>query len=340
MKHLSSSEIAKTTPLVDCDKDSGDGLETMFVDMVQQGRIDAGQCPALRPVFHKVHGVLKGNLIVRKDIDEALKVGIFKGANYPIWMRISSDTSPSRTGYESTVGIGLKLFDVPGEKLIDDPDDITFDLILQNHPVFFLDTALDMCEFTRAAVIDNTVDDYLKNHPKTAKILGEMAKPLGSVLASEYWTILPSAFGDANYAKFKLVPHNVARPPTKAPEDPDYLARDLEGRMAAKAAGFTLCVQLRTNADTMPLDQASVPWSEFESPFVPAADLVLPVQDITNPDQKAIGENFACNIWRVTQDHEPQGSLAKVRGQVYRASARLRRTTNKVPDHEAKRYPT
>ena len=338
MSNLSPLTASDNTH-VNCNHSCNDGLETMFVDMVQKGRIEAGQCPALRPVFHKVHGVLKGQLVIRKDIDPILKVGVFTGKEYPILMRISSDTSPQRTGFKSTVGIGLKLFNVPGQKLIDDPDDITFDFIFQNHPVFFLDTAKDMCEFTKAALIDNTVDDYLENHPKTAKILDEMARSLGSVLASEYWTILPSALGKYNHVKFKLIPHIIAVAPDEAPADLDYLARDLEKRMRLNGAKFTLCAQLRTHPEKMPLDQASVLWSELESPFIPVADLILPLQDLTDAEQQAIGENFACNIWRVTQDHKPQGSLADARRQVYRASARLRRTTNNVIDQELKRYP-
>ena len=55
-------------------------------------------------------------------------------------MRFSSDTSPTSPDLQSTLGVGLKLFGVPGEKAFGGEGD-TADFILQNFPVFFVDNA-------------------------------------------------------------------------------------------------------------------------------------------------------------------------------------------------------
>lgn len=64
----------------------------MFVGMVQAGRIAKGQCPAMRPVFLKPHGVVRGTFRVLPNLPDNLKVGLFAGTEYPAWVRFSSDT--------------------------------------------------------------------------------------------------------------------------------------------------------------------------------------------------------------------------------------------------------
>lgn len=52
--------------------------------------------------------------------------------------------------------------------------------------VFFADDAKEMCEFTRAGVVDNDYDSYLDTHPITKKILDYMAKTVNSCLDTPY----------------------------------------------------------------------------------------------------------------------------------------------------------
>ena len=320
---------------VDCGSDPVESLISMFVGMIQKGRIEAGQCPALRPVFLKPHGVALGTFRVRSDLMEDLIVGLFKpGAEYPLWMRSSSDTLPTLSDYRTTVGIGLKLFNTPTPKIFGAPDDTTFDFIFQNMDVFFVDTAKDMCEFTKAGVVDGDYQKYLDDHPKTAKILEQMRKSVGSVLASTYWSIMPFALGPDQHVKYKLEPMLKVDPPASQPADPTFLAADLKNRLADGPAVFKFMIQRRTNPKTMPLDAATVAWPESESPFVHVADVELSQQDIDARGQATYGENLSWNIWRVTEDHKPKGSIAEARRAVYSASSRIRRNANGVPDGE------
>ncbi|SBS32797.1 L-lysine 6-oxidase [Marinomonas spartinae] len=311
-----------------------ESLVNMFVEMIQKGRIEKGQCPALRPVFLKPHGVAKGRFIVNKDLPEELKIGLFAGTEYPLWARFSSDTLPSISDYKTTCGLALKLFNTPTPKIFGLPDETTFDIIMQNYPVFFVDTATDMCEFTRAGVVEGDYGPYLKAHPKTANILDQMATPVGSVLASPYWGILPFSLGEKQYVKYMLKPTIKAKEPTQPPTNPTYLAQEMADRLGKEDIRFEFCLQLRTNPDTMPLDEATVEWSEDESPFIPVAEILFPMQDINARGQAEYGENLSMNIWRVTKDHQPQGSIAQVRRDVYAASAQQRRNINGVPDGE------
>ena len=332
MDHLKSSE-ERNAPNVNCAIDPIQSLVTMFVDMVQSGRIAKGQCPALRPVFLKPHGIAAAHFHVRADLPSELRIGLFTkpGRSYPAWVRFSSDTTPTRTDYKSTLGIGVKLFDAPGEKIFGDPSTGTFDFILQNFDAFFVDTAADMCAFTKAGVVDGDYGPYLKAHPKTAELLDAMARPIASVLSTPYWSGLPFRFGPETYAKYKLEPTLSVDAPTGPPRDPSYLAADLRARLRNGEARFRFMLQLRTVPDRMPLDEATVVWPEELSQPVHVADLILSAQDIAARGQADYGENLSMNIWRVTADHAPVGSIAEARRVVYAASADQRRNVNGVP---------
>jgi hypothetical protein len=337
MSHRLHSAPGKTAPSSsppseDCKNDPIAGLKAMFVDQVQAGRILKGQEPARRPVFLRLHGVARGTFIVRPDLPEDLRVGVFAGSSYPAWVRFSSDIPDGSPDLKTTVGIGIKVFDVPGKKLLS-PEEAatTHDFLLQNHDVFFVDTAKDMCEFTQAS-LNGKFDEYVKDHPATGKILEDMAKVVKSVLSTDYWSVLPYRCGSERYVKYKLEPEFVPPAPGEPNlSDPFYLHADLKARLENGEMRFRFLVQRRTHAATMPLDAATVRWSEELSPPLHVATLVLPAQDVDARGQAAYGENLAFNPWHALAEHAPVGSIADARKVVYKASADLRRNVNGVP---------
>src|SRR5687767_12067164 len=120
-----------------CAEDPDGKLKQMFVDIVQTRRIQQGQSPAMRPVFLKPHGVAGGHFEIRAGLPEDLRVGVFALGRLPAWVRFSSDTLPTNPDLKTTCGIGIKLFDVPGQKLLGDGN--TQDFLLQNYDIFFVD---------------------------------------------------------------------------------------------------------------------------------------------------------------------------------------------------------
>lgn len=317
-------------PCFNCGDDPTNRLIEMFVDMVQKKRIRLGQKPAERPVFRKLHGVAHGRLQMLKDIPADLKVGVFAKKELTAWMRFSSDTSPTSPDLESTVGIGLKVFGVPGEKAFGGEGN-TADFIMQNFPVFFVDNAKDMCEFTYAGVVQGDYPTYLAQHPKTNRLLNEMAKVEGSVLTTTYWGILPFGAGQKQAVKYRLDPET---PPENVSNDaPDYLKTDMANRLSKGDYRFKFMVQRRTNPKTMPLDEATVEWPTDESPFVQVATLIIPRQDVWARGQSEYGQSLAMNIFRVPPEQAPvpESSIAAVRKAVYSASADVRHEANGQP---------
>ncbi len=320
-------------------------LVDMFVQKVQIDKYINGTTPAAtvspRAAFVKIHGSAYGHFAVHSDIPKQYQVGLFQpGATYRAWVRYSSDVVASKPDFSgtagNTAGIGIKLFDIVGEKVL--PDTVgssTVDFVLQNTTSFFAPNAQKMCQFKHAS-LGGYLDLWRKDNPVTDRILNEMTKPVNSLLEETLWSCIPFLFGaDTNpnsqlYCKYKLMP--LAEPNAPAPtagSDPNYLSIDLETRLRAGSVEFQFMLQPRTSM-LMSIDDATDVWDETAdgSPPIAVATLTLFQQDITAPGQRDYGESLAYHIWRTLAAHPPVGTIAEVRKAVYQSSAQIRRHYN------------
>lgn len=309
-----------------------EGIRRMFVDKVQHDHIvDEQQTPAKRAAFIKQHGSAHGVFQVVDNLDKKYQVGLFQpGARFDAWVRYSSDVPDERADKNTTVGIGIKLFAVPGEKALEeDRFATTLDFILQNTEVFFAADAMEMCEFKTAA-INGTLDAFLQDHPETARILDEMGKrTVESVLTEPLWSCIPYKFGEDDYCKFVITTQSVAEPNTPADKEAaGYLAKDMQERLYNGDVRLDFFVQLRNNPETQSIISARSLWKESEAVPVKVATLTLPKQNILARGQGAYGESLAYNIWRTLPELAPVGSIADARKVVYRSSAQVRRNVN------------
>lgn len=140
--------------------------------------------------------------------------------------------------------------------LCPDENSSTHDFNLQNSDVFFVDIARDMCEFKRE-FLNGRGNEY-QRHPTTDRVLKAMEKKVESVLASSFWSGLPSSYCAGRFVEYKLEPVMVAAA-TEEPnfDDPAYLRTHFPSRMCHGDAAFRFMVQFQTNNVDMPL----VDWS-------------------------------------------------------------------------------
>ncbi|HDS1755340.1 MULTISPECIES: hypothetical protein [unclassified Pseudomonas] len=298
-------------------------IENVFIDQVQKKRIAAGQCPARRPVFLRLHGVAHATLEVLPTPAGVTPAGLFaRPASYPAWVRFSSDIPDDRPDLKSTVGVSFKLFDVPGEKSLEpDGQAPTLDFLFQNFPVFFVDDAAGFCSFLQDS------EAYIAKHPLTGQLLDEMEKTVPTALGEKVWSVIPFKYSDT-WCKYILEPEQAPTPGNPDYNDPNYLAKDLEQRLAAQPFRYRLLMQRRVGGDDMPLDRATARWDEQLSVPLHVATLVIPAQDITTHTQADYGEALAFNPARTLKGFEAVGSIAEARRHIYRVSADLRRNVN------------
>lgn len=321
-------------------------LEHMFVDMVQKKRVALGQCPVRRPVFLRTHGIMKGEIEINDKISAALKQGMFaQPGKHAVYIRYSSDLADGRPDWKSTIGLGIKIFDIKGDKVVSDDGANVADIILQNVPFFFVDNAADFCNFTKAS-LEGWGDQWVQeNSPQTNILLDEMEKPIRSVFGTSVWSVVPFQLGKDNYCKYIVRPGTSTFSEEVDTNDPNFLGKDLAARMKAGQATLNLYIQKRPTTKDFeqayldkhfPLDKAMTVWDEDIAKPELVATIKLPKQDITKSEQEIYGDWLDFNIGRVPKSNAPVGSIAEARKVVYAAAAKYRHEMNGQPNEQPK----
>ncbi|MFC5949012.1 catalase family protein [Pseudonocardia lutea] len=313
---------------------------------------------AVRGAHAKSFGLVKAEVEILADVPEAYAQGFYaEPGRHGALMRFSSTSGHLGTDAQLGPGLGLavKIFDVPGEKLVEDePTSNTFDLVLKNNPIFISNTAK---HYLFIEDIANNIHAYLARgragfHQLLADVLtgrGALKQPdwaweemfalvrtatqtpLRNPLLTTYWTMGAMRHGDY-VAKIRIAPAvdsaaHAIHPDLDLAADADVFHPTLVDELKASAFTFDLQVQLCADLTAMPVNVLTVEWPEKLSPFVTVGRVRLPRQDISGPENFEKGDALAFNQWRVTADHRPLGEIMNVR-RIYSASAKVRRTLN------------
>ena len=330
--------------------------------LVSESPTTEGTGRAVRGAHAKALGVAGAEVEILPDMPAEYAQGIYaRPGRHDALIRFSS--ANNHLGPDAqlgpVLGFAIKLFNVPGTKLVDDePDASTFDLVLKNNPVFVASTAR---HYLVLQEVGNDTEKYLARGKAgfrdlltdllTGKGTFEQSDwaweevfafvktaqlPVSNPLLTPYWSMAAVRHGDY-VPKVRVAPAaesatNALHPKLDLTSGPDVFGPALADELSARAFDFDLQVQLCTDLEHMPVDDAMVEWPEALSPFVTVARVHLPRQDITATEQT---DALAFNQWRVTDEHRPLGEIMQVR-RIYSASARVRRTLN----HQSQTEPT
>jgi hypothetical protein len=88
----------------------------------------------------------------------------------------------------------------------------------------------------------------------------------------------------------------------------------------------------------MPVEDATVLWSEKDSPFLEVARVTIPRQEFATPEQDAFCENLSFTPWHALPEHEPVGVMNRVRKALYQEISRYRHERNRAPRAEPKGF--
>lgn len=322
-------------------------LETLR-DIREKVAADEGR--AFRSVHAKSHGILHGRMVV-PALPPVLAQGLFaRLGDYPVVMRLSSTPGDLLDDAVSTPrGMAIQVGEVDGVPL--DPADGSRcqDFLMVNSPVFSAPTARKFLKSLKllAATTDRApaakallsaalrgleaVVEKAGGESATLKALG--GHPATHPLGESYFTQVPLLFGPY-MAKFSLVP---VSPELWALRDaPVELSGRPEALRDAVAAHFTeaggvweLRAQLCVDLARMPIEDASVQWSEELSPYLTVARISAPAQASWNDATSPAEDNaLAFSPWHGLIEHRPLGSIMRVRRRAYATGAQFRQAFN------------
>ena len=117
--------------------------------------------------------------------------------------------------------------------------------------------------------------------------------------------------------------------------DPDAFRHAVVEHFRSKGAEFELRVQLCTDLERMPVENASTPWPDDESPYVAVAKLSFPAQDAYSAArERYFDEALSFQPAHSLDAFRPLGSLMRARLATYQALSSYRHQQNKVTQIE------
>ena len=313
---------------------------------------------AIRSVHAKSHGVVRGKLTVLDALPPELAQGLFaKPGQYAVALRFSTLPGDILDDSVSTPrGLAIKVIGVEGPRLPGSEGDVTQDFVMVNGPAFSAPTAakflgnLKMLAATtdKAEGLKKTVSAVARGTESLLEAFGGKSptittmggQPETHILGETFYSQVPILYGDY-ISKFSVRPifdlSLLTDVPIDANNRPNVLREAVSDYFATKRGEWEFRVQLCTNLDTMPVEDASVVWPEDASPYIPVARLLVEPQPAWDPATvAAIDEGLAFSPWHGLAAHRPLGSVMRARNTTYTSSAEFRGKHNGCPMHEPK----
>ena len=290
----------------------------------------------------KTHGIVRADFVVRDDLPEHMRHGIFaEPKTYRAWVRFSGP-GPYVTPDIDDVGfmsMSIKLVDVPGPKLMED-ERHTQDFLGVSTPTFVTpdtraNVRLQYWSYRNAQIF------YFLD-PRDSHVLDSImqllwTKTQRSPLEGDYFSCVPYLLGEGQAMQYAFLSRRkersrVPRLPRRPPDN--YLREAMAKTLAQEDVEFDIVLQVQTDPHKMPIENNAVLWPTSVSPRVPAAVLRIPKQTFDSPGQLGFARVLTYNPWHCIAEHRPLGNQSRARKRMYSELARLRQQMNQVEHYE------
>ncbi len=293
--------------------------------------VQAKEGHAFRDAHRKAHGCVAAKFTVLGGLPPQLAVGLFaKPASHDAVIRYSNGSQSTDDTKGDARGMAVKVMGVAGPKLLEDEAGAsTQDFLLMNSNVFFVKDAKGYVSFQKALNGGAlSLAGWFVTHAfnEGATLLRIQGQKVTNPLNVRYFSPVPNKLG-SQQMKVSATPC-AGSTFLGTSTGPDLLRENLQATLNQQAACFDFAVQLRTDAAKMPIEDATVAWSETASPFIKVARIDIPRQ------QAEQGE--ACEVrsftpWHSLPEHRPLGGIQRVRKAVYQDISVLRHQLNGQP---------
>jgi hypothetical protein len=352
---LRLSPVRYTSSVEQLDKEeaaTNQGLIDTITGIQKKVYEDSGH--ARRGVHAKCHGVLTGQLTVTENLPEVLAQGMFAAvAKYQVIMRFSTIPGDVLDDNISVPrGLALKVIGVTGARVQGSERDITQDFVFSNGPAFakahpkdFLSTLKLLASTTdKAPGLKKILSSVMRGAERLVESVGGKSSTLMTlggypeihILGDDFYTQAPILYGDY-MAKVAIKPASAGLLGLKKAildlkNKPDGIREAVVDYFRSNAGEWELQVQLCTDLNAMPIEDAATPWPEEMSPYQTVARIVIPPQDAWSSQRvTTVDERMSFNPWHALAAHRPLGAIMRVRKSVYEAAARFRAEMNQTP---------
>ena len=336
------------------DADEQATIDGIIQGMTQQSEaVEHRDHHAVRASHAKSTACAVGTLTIPDDLPPELAQGLFaRGGTYDLAVRFAQGPGETLGDRVSTHrGMSIKVFGVEGEKLPGHDAD-TQDFVLATGPTFpsgtakgflrdgtVIGKATGLPEVAKSAVssLARNLNKVLTKVATPSAMADFFGHPFSHPLGDSYFSQAPIRWGDyvAKIAAFpastyqdglrdwRLDPH----------QDEDGFRHAAVAFFDEHDVFFELRAQLWANAETQPIEDASVEWPAQDSQYRTIATVRLPRQQAYLPERvRYFDEVMTFRPAHSLAAHRPLGSVMRARLQVYQALSAFRHRENGVAE--------
>ena len=338
--------------------DEEETVERIIASMMRESETTMARYGrAVRASHAKSTGLLKGELRVLRGLPDFLRQGLFAGArSYPVVVRLAQGPGELLSDSVSTHrGMAIKVLGAEGPKLPGHEGADTQDFVLATGPVFPQADAASFLLAMRALEAGTPMPEAVKQAVATTAQAAQAAiKAVGGPdvanleffghtprhpLADRYYSQAALRYGD-HIAKVGVFPASrelnaFGDGALDLRGNPDGFREAVVEFFRHSSAEFDFRVQLCTDLEKMPVEDASVRWPEKESSYLSVARLVLPKQEAYSPARQPYFDDvLAFRPAHSLEAHRPLGSVMRARLRTYAALSAFRHGRNGTPERE------
>lgn len=340
------------------EQETFDQLSAVFRQIQDHVLHKAGE--AKHGTHAKATGLLKGTLIVPGDLPVELAQGLFAQAGrYDALVRFSQgpseDLSDEASGQR---GLSVKMLGVDGPHVAGSRETTTQDWVLSvNKPAF---TDADAKTFLRtfrytggkstfvpesvivaSSHVARAAEAVLETVGLESAHLSFFGQPPHHPASGTYYSQAPLCYGDY-IAQLSVAPSAetlAAIGDPRLPSGNDRFRDAIVSYFAENDAVFDVRVQLCTDLDAMPIEDATVVWPEEKSPYRAVARLILPAQAAWSEERRRFfDDRLSFNPIHALDAHRPLGSIMRARMHVYPQTQDFRQRSNNAAPAEPRSH--
>ena len=352
MTYLRYSDAIET---IEADEQAS--IDGIIKGMTEESRtVEKSEGHAVRASHAKSTACVVGDLVVPDSLAPELAQGLFaRPGTYRVAVRFAQGPGEHLGDRVSTHrGMSIKVFGVDGEKL-PGHESATQDFVLASGTTFPAGTAAGFLSQAKKIGMTVAMPEGVKSAASSlARGINTMLNAVGAgpsptldfyghpfshPLDETYFSQCPVRYGDhvAKLAAFTASPDQDAlRDWTLDPhQDEDGFRHAAVDYFHRNDAVFEVRAQLWTDADTQPIEDASVEWPVVDSPYRTIATLRLPRQAAYGDARvRYFDDVMTFRPAHSLAAHRPLGSVMRARLQVYRALSAFRHRENGVAEQD------
>jgi hypothetical protein len=318
---------------------------------------------AIRQQHAKGQGFLRGELTVYDDLPNHLRQGMFATPRtYPIIVRLSTALGDIRSDrIRLPRGMAIKVIGVSGPKALPADNSANQDILLVNHKSYFSDAAAYLSAQRVVFELEPRVPDFLlrlsgllaRGLVKLSNCTGVTIPMILNAIGDSGNNILGESFYSEGAIRFgdyvaKLCAAPISESVLKFRGQPSFrgdssVLNSVVEFFKKNSAEYELRAQLCTDLQRTPVEDASIDWPEEITPHQPLARITLPPQAADGPARRAYADDrLSFDPWRCLADHQPLGSIMRLRKEAYRKSGDFRRkppTTEPTEPQHISEFP-